>query len=105
MTSFGELLARQALYHSFTVHDEQLVTADSLGEIQLNDPDDIAWQSEVFTRMQRTALDPAASRAVLDGLAATRFTARMNYARLAPSCFNGLQDQGRLRYKEPISWN
>lgn len=57
-------------YHSFTIHDEQLVTADSLGEVQLNDPDDIAWQIEVFARMQRTALDPAASRAVLDGLVA-----------------------------------
>jgi hypothetical protein len=42
---------------------------------QLNDPDDIAWQIEVFARMQRTALEPAASRAVLDGLVA-RFAAR-----------------------------
>ena len=41
----------------------------------LSDPDDIAWQIEVFTRMQRAALDPAASRAVLEGLAA-RFAAR-----------------------------
>jgi hypothetical protein len=62
-------------YHSFTVNDDYLVTADSIGEIQLHDPDDIAWQIEVFTRMQQAALDPAASRAVLDGLAA-RFAAR-----------------------------
>lgn len=62
-------------YHSFTIHDDQLVVADSLGAIQLSDPDDIAWQIEVFTRMQQAALDPAASRAVLDGLAA-RFAAR-----------------------------
>jgi transcriptional regulator with XRE-family HTH domain len=62
-------------YHSFTLLDEQMVTADSIGAIQLNDPDDIAWQIEVFTRMQRAALDPPASRAVLDGLAA-RFAAR-----------------------------
>ncbi|MGH3935338.1 MAG: helix-turn-helix domain-containing protein [Pseudonocardiaceae bacterium] len=62
-------------YHSFTIHDDQLVVADSLGAIQLNDPEDIAWQIEVFTRMQQTALDPAASRAVLGGLAA-RFAAR-----------------------------
>jgi transcriptional regulator with XRE-family HTH domain len=62
-------------YHSFTIHDDQLVVADSLGAIRLNDPDDIAWQIEVFTRMQQAALDPAASRAVLDGLAA-RFAAR-----------------------------
>lgn len=62
-------------YHSFTLHDDHLVTADGLGEIQLSDPDDIAWQVEVFTRMQHAALDPQASRAVLDGLAA-RFAAR-----------------------------
>ncbi|MGH3899853.1 MAG: Scr1 family TA system antitoxin-like transcriptional regulator [Pseudonocardiaceae bacterium] len=62
-------------YHSFTLLDEHLVTADSIGEILLSDPDDIAWQIEVFTRMQQAALDPAASRAVLDGLAA-RFAAR-----------------------------
>jgi hypothetical protein len=62
-------------YHSFTIHDEHLVTADGLGAIRLSDPDDIAWQIEVFTRMQQAALDPAASRAVLDGLAA-RFAAR-----------------------------
>ncbi len=62
-------------YHSFTLLDDHLVTADSIGAIQLSDPDDIAWQIEVFTRMQRAALDPAASRAVLDGLAA-RFAAR-----------------------------
>ncbi|MGH3840819.1 MAG: helix-turn-helix domain-containing protein [Pseudonocardiaceae bacterium] len=62
-------------YHSFTILDEHLVVADSLGAIQLSDPDDIAWQIEVFTRMQQAALDPAASRAVLDGLAA-RFAAR-----------------------------
>jgi transcriptional regulator with XRE-family HTH domain len=62
-------------YHSFTVLDEQMVTADTIGAIRLNDPDDVAWQIEVFTRMQRAALDPAASRAVLDGLAA-RFSAR-----------------------------
>ncbi|MFY9806475.1 MAG: helix-turn-helix transcriptional regulator [Pseudonocardiaceae bacterium] len=62
-------------YHSFTILDDQMVIADSLGAIRLNDPDDIAWQIEVFTRMQAAALDPAASRAVLDGLAA-RFAAR-----------------------------
>ena len=62
-------------YHSFTVDDDHLVTADSIGEILLSDPDDIAWQIEVFTRMQRAALDPEASRAVLDGLA-VRFAAR-----------------------------
>ena len=62
-------------YHSFTVLDDHLVTADSIGAIQLSDPDDIAWQIEVLTRMQRAALDPAASRAVLEGLAA-RFAAR-----------------------------
>jgi len=62
-------------YHSFTLHDEQLVTADSIGAIRLSDPDDIAWQIEVFTRMQQAALDQQASRAVLDGLAA-RFAAR-----------------------------
>lgn len=62
-------------YHSFTILDEHLVTADGLGAIRLNDPDDIAWQIEVFTRMQQAALDPEASRAVLDGLAA-RFAAR-----------------------------
>ena len=55
--------------------DDHLVTADSIGEILLSDPDDIAWQIEVFTRMQRAALDPEASRAVLDGLA-VRFAAR-----------------------------
>ena len=52
-----------------------MVTADSIGEVLLSDPEDIAWQIEVFTRMQRAALDPAASRAVLDGLA-VRFAAR-----------------------------
>jgi hypothetical protein len=62
-------------YHSFTVLDDHLVTANSIGAIQLSDPDDIAWQIEVFTRMQGAALDPAASRAVLEGLAA-RFAAR-----------------------------
>ncbi|MGH3932931.1 MAG: helix-turn-helix domain-containing protein [Pseudonocardiaceae bacterium] len=62
-------------YHSFTILDEHLVTADGLGAIRLSDPDDIAWQIEVFTRMQQAALDPQASRAVLDGLAA-RFAAR-----------------------------
>jgi uncharacterized protein DUF5753 len=62
-------------YHSFTLLDEQMVTADGIGATQLDDSDDIAWQIEVFTRMQRAALDPAASRAVLDGLAA-RFAAR-----------------------------
>ncbi|MGH3898736.1 MAG: Scr1 family TA system antitoxin-like transcriptional regulator [Pseudonocardiaceae bacterium] len=62
-------------YHSFTILDEHLVTADGLGAIRLNDPDDIAWQIEVFTRMQQAALDPAASRAVFEGLAA-RFSAR-----------------------------
>ena len=62
-------------YYSFTLLDDHLVVAESIGEIQLSDPDDIAWQIEVFTRMQRAALDPAASRAVLDGLAA-RFAAR-----------------------------
>ncbi|MGH3547430.1 MAG: helix-turn-helix domain-containing protein [Pseudonocardiaceae bacterium] len=62
-------------YHSFTILDEHLVVADGLGGIRLHDPDDIAWQIEVFTRMQQAALDPAASRAVLDGLAA-RFAAR-----------------------------
>lgn len=51
-------------------HAEIREVADSLGAIQLNDPDDIAWQVEVFTRMQQAALDPAASRAVLEGLAA-----------------------------------
>ncbi len=29
-------------YHSFTILDEHLVTADGLGAIRLNDPDDIA---------------------------------------------------------------
>jgi photosystem II stability/assembly factor-like uncharacterized protein len=62
-------------YHSFTVDDDHLVTAGSIGEILLSDPDDIAWQIEVFTRMQRAALDPEASRAVLNGLA-VRFAAR-----------------------------
>ncbi len=62
-------------YHSFTLHDDHLVTADGIGEIQLSDPDDVAWQLEVFTRMQQAALDPQASRAVLDGLAA-RFATR-----------------------------
>jgi hypothetical protein len=57
----------------FTLHDEHLLTADSIGEILLSDPDDIAWQIEVFTRMQQAALNPSASRAVLDGLA-TRST-------------------------------
>lgn len=56
-------------YHSFTLHDEHLVTGDSIGEVWLSDPDDIAWQIEVFTRLSRAALDPTASRAVLDGLA------------------------------------
>ena len=49
-------------------HDESLVVPGTVA-------DDTAWQIEVFTRMQRAALDPAASRAVLDGLAA-RFAAR-----------------------------
>ncbi|MGQ0775521.1 MAG: helix-turn-helix domain-containing protein [Pseudonocardiales bacterium] len=62
-------------YHSFTILDDHMVAADSIGEILLSDPDEIAWQIEVFTRMQRAALDPQASRAVLEGLAA-RFAAR-----------------------------
>jgi transcriptional regulator with XRE-family HTH domain len=62
-------------YHSFTIHDEHLVTADGLGSIRINDPDEITWQIEVFTRMQQAALDPAASRAVLEALA-IRFAAR-----------------------------
>lgn len=62
-------------YHSFTLFDDHLVGADSIGAIRLNDPDDVAWQIEVFTRMQQAALDPQASRAVLEGLAA-RFAAR-----------------------------
>ncbi|MGH8886966.1 MAG: helix-turn-helix domain-containing protein [Egibacteraceae bacterium] len=62
-------------YHSFTIHDDRLVTADSLGAVHLSDPDELAWQIEVFTRMQQAALEPEASRAVLDGLAA-RFAAR-----------------------------
>jgi transcriptional regulator with XRE-family HTH domain len=62
-------------YHSFTILDEHLVVADSLGAIRLHDPDDIAWQIEVFTRMQQAALDPVASRVVLEGLAA-RFAIR-----------------------------
>lgn len=62
-------------YHSFTVDDDHLVTADGIGEIWLNDPEDVAWQIEVFTRMQQAALDPQASRALIGGLAA-RFTAR-----------------------------
>lgn len=67
--------AAPTFYHSFTILDEHLVTVDGLGAIRLNDPDDIDWQVEVFTLMQGSALDPAASRAVLDGLAA-RFAAR-----------------------------
>jgi hypothetical protein len=51
------------------------VVADSLGSIRINDPDEITWQIEVFTRMQQAALDPAASRAVLEALA-IRFAAR-----------------------------
>ncbi len=62
-------------YHSFTILDDQMVTADGLGAIRINDPDEIAWQIEVFTRMQEAALDPAESRAVLEGLAA-RFANR-----------------------------
>ncbi|MGH8902022.1 MAG: helix-turn-helix domain-containing protein [Egibacteraceae bacterium] len=62
-------------YHSFTVHDDRLVTADSLGAVRLSDPVEVAWQIEVFARMQQAALAPEASRAVLDGLAA-RFAAR-----------------------------
>jgi transcriptional regulator with XRE-family HTH domain len=62
-------------FHSFTIHDDQLVTADSLGEVRLSDPEDVAWQIEVFDRMQQAALGPEASRAVLDGLAA-RFATR-----------------------------
>jgi hypothetical protein len=62
-------------YHSFTILDEHLVTADGLGGIQIHDPDEIAWQIEVFTRMQQAALDPAASRAFLEGLA-VRFATR-----------------------------
>jgi transcriptional regulator with XRE-family HTH domain len=62
-------------YHSFTIHDEHLVTADGLGSIRIHDPDEIAWQIEVFTRMQQAAIDPSASRAVLEGLAA-RFATR-----------------------------
>lgn len=62
-------------YHSFTIFDEHLVAADGLGGIRLHDPDEIAWQIKVFTRMQQAALDPAASRAVLEGLAA-RFATR-----------------------------
>jgi hypothetical protein len=56
-------------YHSFTIQDDHLVVADGLGSIRINDPDEIAWQIEVFTRMQQAALDPAASRALLEGLA------------------------------------
>ena len=62
-------------YHSFTIFDEHLVAADGLGGIRLHDPDEIAWQIEVFTRMQQAALDPAASRALLEGLA-IRFATR-----------------------------
>lgn len=62
-------------YHSFILHDDYLVTAESIGEIQLNDPDEIAWQIEAFTRLQQAALDPAASRDLLHGLAA-RFATR-----------------------------
>jgi hypothetical protein len=62
-------------YHSFTVDDDHLVTAESIGHIRLSDPDEIAWQIEVFTQMQQAALDPAASRDLLHGLAA-RFTTR-----------------------------
>jgi hypothetical protein len=43
--------------------------------VHLSDPEEIAWQLDVFTRMQQAALDPDASRAVLVGLAA-RFAAR-----------------------------
>jgi len=71
------LLDAQAptFYYSFTLHDEHMVTAESIGQIQLSDPDEIAWQVEVFTQMQQAALDPDTSRAVLNGLAA-RFAAR-----------------------------
>jgi transcriptional regulator with XRE-family HTH domain len=62
-------------YHSCTILDDHLVTAESLGAIRLHDPDDIAWQIEVFTRMQQAALDPVASRAMLQGLA-VRFAVR-----------------------------
>lgn len=62
-------------YHSCTILDEHLVVADSLGAIQINDPDEIAWQIEVFTRMQQAALEPTASRALLEGLA-IRFATR-----------------------------
>lgn len=62
-------------YYSFTLHDDRLVTAESIGEIQLSDPDEIVWQIEVFTQMQQAALDPAASRDLLHGLAA-RFATR-----------------------------
>lgn len=66
---------RVLLGYSFTLHDEHLVTGDSIGEFWLSDPDDIAWQIEVFTRLSRAALDPTASRAVLDG-PAVRFADR-----------------------------
>lgn len=62
-------------YHSFTVHDERLVVGDSLGSIRIHDPEEIAWQIEVFTSMQQAALDPVASRAMLEGLA-VRFASR-----------------------------
>lgn len=61
--------------HSFTLLDDHLVTADSIGAFQLSDPDDIVWQIEVFTRVQGPHWNPAASRAVLEGPAA-RFAAR-----------------------------
>jgi hypothetical protein len=62
-------------YHSSTIQDEHLVVADGLGAIRLHDPEEIAWQIEVFTRMQRAALDPAASRALPEDLA-IRFATR-----------------------------
>lgn len=41
--------------HSFTLLDDHLVTAESIGAFQLSDPDDIVWQIEVFTRVQGRA--------------------------------------------------
>ncbi|MGH8929334.1 MAG: Scr1 family TA system antitoxin-like transcriptional regulator [Egibacteraceae bacterium] len=67
--------AAPTFYHSFTIHDDRLVTADSLAEIRLSDQTDIAYHIDVFTRMQHASLDPTASRAVLGGLAA-RFSTR-----------------------------
>jgi transcriptional regulator with XRE-family HTH domain len=62
-------------YYSFTIQDDHLVVADGLGSIRINDPEEIAWQIEVFASMQQAALDPAASRALLEGLA-IRFATR-----------------------------